>query len=148
MAGELSPRRLAFVQAYAATGNATEAARRAGYAHPTQQGSRLLRCVDVVDAVQAIAERDTAAAIATVDECQALLSAIANDESAETRDRIAAIDKLLKCHGAYTHRREVDHRGAAVRVYLPANDRDLPPEATDGTAPTFIFEDNGRGPAH
>lgn len=73
-----------------------------------------------------MSERRTKRAILSVDECQALLTEIATDtDSAEHKDRIAAIDKLLKTHGAYTEKREVEHKGAAV---------------------SFVFEDNGRGP--
>lgn len=47
------PKRQAFVEAYVgpALGNATEAARRAGYAKPKQEGHRLLTFADVAEAV-------------------------------------------------------------------------------------------------
>jgi hypothetical protein len=51
----LNPRHARFVAAYLgeANGNATEAARLAGYAKPMQQGSRLLRNVEVAAAIEA-----------------------------------------------------------------------------------------------
>ena len=46
---ELTPRQHRFAEAYAACGNATEAAKRAGYSEKTAyaQGSRLLKHADV-----------------------------------------------------------------------------------------------------
>ncbi len=46
----LTPRQRLFVDNY--FGNATEAARKAGYSHPKQQGSRLLSNVDVQAAIK------------------------------------------------------------------------------------------------
>ncbi len=47
----LSPRQQSFVAAYVISGNATEAAREAGYRHPKQLGSRQLTRVAVVTAI-------------------------------------------------------------------------------------------------
>ena len=44
---ELTPRQKAFADYYIECGNATEAARQAGYKQPKQQGSRLLTNVDI-----------------------------------------------------------------------------------------------------
>jgi phage terminase small subunit len=49
---KLRPKHKAFVLAYLDTLNATEAARRAKYEHPMQQGSRLLRNVEVAAAIE------------------------------------------------------------------------------------------------
>jgi hypothetical protein len=54
----LTAKQRAFVDAYVDCLNATEAARRAGYAQPMQQGHRLLRNVDIVPHVEtALKER-------------------------------------------------------------------------------------------
>lgn len=49
----LSNKRRVFVEEYLRCWNATEAARRAGYAHPDRQGPRLLGNVVVQEAIQA-----------------------------------------------------------------------------------------------
>ena len=56
----MNAKQAAFVSAYLSSkGNATAAAEAAGYAHPKQQGSRLLTNVDVIAATAAgQAERD------------------------------------------------------------------------------------------
>jgi hypothetical protein len=45
-------KRRCFVEAYLKTWNATRAAKAAGYAHPTKQGSRLLTFVEVSEAIE------------------------------------------------------------------------------------------------
>lgn len=55
---DLTTKQTLFVDAYLDCLNATEAARRAGYAHPNKQGPRLLVNVGIAEAVQAgLAER-------------------------------------------------------------------------------------------
>lgn len=122
----LTEKQRRFVEAYAETANATESARRAGYASPNVTGSKMLVNPSIAAALQKLSERRTSKAIATIDECQAMLTEIMHGGVAgtEPKDRIAAIDKLLKTHGAYLEKREVEHKGAAVQVYLPSNDRD------------------------
>ena len=51
--GRLSAKRRAFVEEYLSCWNASEAARRAGYAHPRRQGSRLLSFVDIQALIKA-----------------------------------------------------------------------------------------------
>lgn len=51
MAGGLTDKQQAFVEHYLTCWNATEAARKAGYAEPSQQGHRLLRNVEIATAV-------------------------------------------------------------------------------------------------
>lgn len=48
----LTTKQQAFVDYYLKSSNATEAARLAGYAHPMQQGHRLLRNVEIQEALQ------------------------------------------------------------------------------------------------
>lgn len=48
-----SDKRKLFIEAYLDCLNASEAARRAGYAKPMQEGYRLLRIADIAEAVQA-----------------------------------------------------------------------------------------------
>lgn len=123
---KLNERQRRFVEAYCgpAMGNATEAARQAGYKFPDVQGARLLGHVSVKAAILELSEKVRSAAILTVEQCKELLSRIAQDPEVEPKDQISAIDKLLKASGAYLERREVTHHGAEIKFYLPDNGRD------------------------
>lgn len=123
---KLNERQRRFVESYCgpAMGNATEAARQAGYKFPDVQGARLLGNVSVKAAILELSEKVRSAAILTVEQCKELLSRIAQDPAVEPKDQISAIDKLLKASGAYLERREVTHHGAEVKIYLPDNGRD------------------------
>ena len=48
----LRPKQKIFVEAYLTTWSGAEAARRAGYAHPDRQGYRLLRNIEIQEAVK------------------------------------------------------------------------------------------------
>lgn len=123
---KLNERQRRFVESYCgpAMGNASEAARQAGYRFPDVQGARLLVHVRVQAAILELSEKVRSAAILTVEQCKELLSRIAQDPAVEPKDQISAIDKLLKSSGAYLERREVTHHGAEVKFYLPDNGRD------------------------
>lgn len=123
---KLNERQRRFVESYCgpAMGNATEAARQAGYKFPDVQGARLLGHVSVKAAILELSEKVRSAAILTVEQCKELLSRIAQDPAVEPKDQISAIDKLLKASGAYLERREVTHHGAEIKFYLPDNGRD------------------------
>lgn len=131
-----------------AKGNATEAARIAGYANPKQQGSRLLTFVDVQ---VAIAERQQAdPLVMTREDRQRFWSQVARGELSfvkqvrigrgedsaivdievvpEFSDRLRAAELLGKASGDFVNR--VDHttqgeKLAQVVVYLP-NDGSTP----------------------
>lgn len=82
----LTAKQALFVEHYLDCLNATEAARRAGYAEPRQQGSRLLTNVNVAAAVSA----GLATKAMPVDEVLARLSAIGR---ADIRDLFAFAEK-------------------------------------------------------
>jgi phage terminase small subunit len=121
----LTPKQERFVEAYMgpAKGNATEAARMAGYRGNENTlrsiGGENLRKPPIADAIRRLTEEFRSEAIATIDEVKALLSAIARDETLEPGVRISAADKLLRAGGAYLERREVTHLEPSVRIYLP-----------------------------
>ena len=129
---ELPPKRRAFVLAYLgeAKGNATEAARMAGYAHPGTQGHRLLQNVHVASALESAREETTSERILTAEECQTILSAIAiglpmeavtslsgdvaeQPAPAKVSDRIAAIKQLSKMRG-YDAPKKHEHQHASL----------------------------------
>ncbi len=113
----LPPKRRAFVLAYVETGNATEAARRAKYAKPKEEGSRLLTFAAVRRAVDALRVPVESAAIASIDELRAIWTSYARGEMREgkrpvsARDRLKASELLGKSQGAFVERREVSGAG-------------------------------------
>jgi phage terminase small subunit len=125
----LTEKQRRFVEAYAgpAKGNATEAARLAGYRGNdvtlAAVGSENLRKPPIAAALAELAARTRKSAIADVEECKSILSTIARNDLAEDKDRVAAIDKLLKSHGAYLEKRVVENVGATVTLYVPDNGR-------------------------
>jgi phage terminase small subunit len=78
----LTEKRRRFVLAYVgeAMGNATEAARIAGYAKPTEEGSFLLRNPQVRDALRSVAAPAENAKIASTEEIHERLTAILRGE--------------------------------------------------------------------
>ncbi|MCC6875165.1 MAG: terminase small subunit [Sandaracinaceae bacterium] len=117
------PKRRAFVLAYIgeAQGNATEAARRAGYAVPDPEGARLLGDARVRAAIEAMRAPVERAAIASIDELRTLWTSIARGEVRDTvvREglavdvpaslavRLRASELLGKSPGAFLERTEV-----------------------------------------
>jgi hypothetical protein len=126
----LNVRQRAFVHAYVgkANGNGKEAARMAGYlgndATLKVNASKMLHNPDIAAAIRALTARAEEADIVDVIEAKRILSEIARDVGQESKDRISALDKLLKSGGAYVINHNVEHKGAAVHVYIPSNGRD------------------------
>ena len=92
-------------------GNATDAARRAGYgktyASASELGSRQLRKVEIQHAIFCDQELRKARSIADARERDILLTKIIRDDSASTHIRIAAISALNRATGRYAvHRRQ------------------------------------------
>lgn len=97
-----------FVDAYlgSARGNATQAARQAGYAGSSKvlkvQGSRLLTRANLRNAINASLRREAREEIMAADERDRLLSKFARMPSLSVRDRIRAIAELNKCTGRHS----------------------------------------------
>ncbi len=97
-----------FVDAYlgSAGGNATQAARQAGYAGSPDvlkvQASRLLTRANVRAAINASLRRESREEIMVADERDRLLSMFARMTSLCVRDRIRAIAELNKCTGRHS----------------------------------------------
>ena len=130
MANGLTERQRRFVEAYVgkAEGNATEAARLAGYSGDDAQlavrGSEAVRNRNIAAAIEEARKPRTRRAILTREQRQELLTEFATDVTVEHRDRLKAIEVLGKMQGDFIERREVKHEGATVQVYLPDNGRD------------------------
>lgn len=131
MSGKLTPKQQAFVDAYMgeARGNATEAARRAGYrgsdAVLASVGAENLRKPQIAEAIAERQQRVESSRIATIEEIQQVLTGIIRDGGEETQHRINASKELAKMQGAYIDRKEIKHEGTMQTVFvLPSNGRE------------------------
>ena len=128
-----------FAEHYAASGNATEAAKAAGYSEKTaySQGARLLKNVEVQDYLTELQDSATADRIASMSEVKAFWSEVMDDPAQKTADRLKASELLAKSAGAFIHTRPDDGGsdyvggewdGEDVIIYLPDNGRPMEEE--------------------
>lgn len=101
-----NPRHEKFCLEYAACGNATEAYLKAGYGGKKRTTNNaaavnLLRKSHIAERIKEISTELQREKMATVAECQEILTEIARDEKAENADRIKAIQTLMKAQGAF-----------------------------------------------
>lgn len=105
----LNEQQKAFADYYIQLGNATEAAKRAGYSEKTakQQGSRLLTNVDISAYISQRIAPIREKRIATADDVMEFLTRVMNNEEkdqfgldASLSDRISAARELMKRHSA------------------------------------------------
>ena len=130
---KLTPKRQQFVDAYTgeAMGNATEAARIAGYAHPGEEGYRLLKNAHVLAEVQRLSQPAKQAAIATREERLAFYTQMMRGD-AQDKDRLKAAELLGKVQGDFIERQQVEHSGGAIVVAMtPEQTRRLAAEGDD-----------------
>lgn len=109
----LTPPQRRFCAAYVKTGNATQSAKAAGYAEKSASvtGKRLLEREDIQDAVQELWIAETIANGITTDRLVAELGVIAMDRDGERqdRDRLKAIDMLMRYLGAYNDQLKISY---------------------------------------
>jgi phage terminase small subunit len=107
-AKQLSEKEQRFVEAYTgeAAGNASEAARAAGYSERSagELGYRLLKKVEIVEAIEARQRQRENAAIATAAERDEILTLAARAAEADWHVRIKAIAELNKVGGRHLTR--------------------------------------------
>lgn len=127
----MTDRQRVFAESYAETGNATEAAKAAGYSHRTaySQGQRLLKNVEVMQYIRQLQDTAARERLLSVVQVKAYLSDVIISEEEKTADRLKAADMYLKAAGEYLHIRpnpddpgtfavgEMD--GGDVLIYLP-----------------------------
>lgn len=96
----LTARRKRFIEEMAACGNATEAARRAGYSKKTAsvKGCALMKIPEIREAVEKALEEQRKNSIADLQEVQEFLTAVLRGEvpGSKTRDRVAAANILQR----------------------------------------------------
>lgn len=105
---KLNAKRQAFVDAW--EGNATAAALAAGYSPKTaySQGQRLLKIVEVQDAIKAREAQRLAPTIATRQERQEFWTSVLRNENEAMKDRLKAAELLGKSEGDFLERVEMD----------------------------------------
>jgi phage terminase small subunit len=98
----LNPKQRAFVAAY--SGNATEAARAAGYSEKTayQQGHALLKHPEIIEAIRGRENKELRPLIATRAERQAFWSGVMRDEDHDMGARLKASELLGKSEADFT----------------------------------------------
>lgn len=120
----LSPKRRAFVDAYVLTGNASEAARKAGYTTKANvQGARLLAIANIRAAIAERAKPKESARIAEAQEVLEKLTAIMRDGSLEPKDQLKAAELLGKRYALWVERIEMEHKGGLGVLMLPPKKR-------------------------
>lgn len=115
-----------FCLAYAACGNATEAALKAGYSAKT---ARFIGCENLTkpNIKTRIAELGRVAeqkAFLTIEEKRRILQEIANDPEARKDERMKAIDLDNKMQGVYINRTEVSGAGGGPLEFVWAGDEE------------------------
>lgn len=97
----MNERQRRFAEFYAASGNAAQAAREAGYSARTARsiGQRLLTEVDISNYVRELQEKMESERIADAREVKSILTDIVRDEGAKRSDRIKAGSVLLRASG-------------------------------------------------
>ena len=123
----LTAKQRAFVEFY--TGNATEAAIKAGYSKDTERsiGQENLTKPDIIAAIKERETKRLNRVIAGRERLLELWTQIMEDTDEITKDRLKASELLGKAQGVFLERVEVDHSGnidltAAVRLALLERD--------------------------
>ncbi len=138
----LTEKQRRFVEAYSANGGrAGPAASEAGYKHGEQQGPRLLRNVQILEAIERLREDTTSEAIATREQRQTFWTRVMLGEEKvpvlskedgevieappEMKDRLKASELLGKSQGDFLERREVTGAGGGpVKVIWEEDGKD------------------------
>ena len=119
-----------FAEYYAMTGNATESAKKAGYAERTaySAGARLLRNVEVQQYLADLQEGADEARIATIDEIKTFWTTAMRSIDNPLVHRLKASELLAKAAGAFVVevKEEIttNTRESRVVIYLPKRDPD------------------------
>ena len=129
----MTEKQLRFVDYYVQTGNASEAARQAGYSHRTAYsiGEQLLRREDVRAAIDARLKELESTRIAETQEILEHLTSVVRGNVTETvvtnsgkqfdvavseKDRLKAAEMLLKIHGAF--REQLDVKVDSTQLFV------------------------------
>ena len=120
MAQQLSLKREKFIAAYLgeANGNASEAARIAGYKQPHSQGPRLLENAEISSRVRAVVEEAAMSAEQVLRELAKVAMLPADGDPKSVTNKVRALELLGKHHKLYVEKQEVEHSGG-VNGFMP-----------------------------
>lgn len=107
---KLNARQKAFCEYYVATGNATEAATKAGYSetYSKTRTNVLLQNVEICRYINELQEKTKTSRIMTAIERKEFLTKMILKEETKDTDRLKALDILNKMDGEYTQKVEVN----------------------------------------
>ncbi|ALF16961.1 Phage Terminase Small Subunit [Fusobacterium vincentii ATCC 49256] len=107
---KLNPRQKAFCEYYVASGNATDAAIKAGYSetYSKTRTNILLQNVEICRYVNELQEKAKSSRIMTAIERKEFLTSMIKDGAVKDTDRLKALDILNKMDGEYTQKVEVN----------------------------------------
>ena len=120
----MNERQEVFCREYAACGNATTAAIKAGYSEKTARkiGSRLLTYVDIKKRIGELGKVCEEKAFLTIAEKRRILQEIAQDPEARKDERMKAIDLDNKMEGVYINRTELTGNNGGPLEFVWAGD--------------------------
>ena len=104
---ELNVKQEKFCLEYSRSGNATESYKLAGFKvkddnSASAAAARLLGNVKIQARLKELSQEVASAKIANTTECQELLTEIARNKKVFPKDRVAALNTLLKAQGAFS----------------------------------------------
>lgn len=110
MALKLNARQKAFCEYYVASGNATDAAIKAGYKEKNARfiGSENLTKANIKKYIEELQEKAKGNRIMTAIERREFLTSMIKDGAVKDADRLKALDILNKMDGEYTQKVEVN----------------------------------------
>jgi phage terminase small subunit len=104
---KLTPRQKAFAEYYAASGNAVDSARKAGYRHPCPQGTQNLSIPKIAAYVAELTAPGQDSRIADAKARQEFWTSVMLDPEAAMRDRLKASELLGRCQGDFIERLKI-----------------------------------------
>lgn len=127
---KLTPKQEKFCELYASLGNATEAAKQAGYSEKTARsvGAENLTKPDIQKRLEELTRKRKEARIADAEEVLTFFSDVMRDGNIQAKDRLRAAENLAKRMGLDKERREdageaLDDFIGAVRRMLSEDER-------------------------
>ncbi len=107
---KLNARQKSFCEFYVASGNATDAATKAGYSetYSKTRTNVLLQNVEICRYINELQEKAKSSRIMTAIERREFLTSMIKDGAVKDTDRLKAVDILNKMDGEYTQKVEVN----------------------------------------
>lgn len=103
---KLNARQKAFCEYYVACGNATEAAKKAGYSerYTNKNVNKLRQNTAIIEYIEELQKKAQSSRIMSAVERKEWLTDLIKDKKAKDTDRLKALDILNKMDGEYTER--------------------------------------------